>query len=133
MGFEEWKKTIPIQLENDPLWKSKYYQLGMYLYDLTWGDCDMLLKNAKGKNIVNQLIRSAGSICANMEEAYGRGVGSADHVRILRISLGEAREVKGWYIRSRHVLPINILEDRLTIIEQIISLLAKAISNRKIR
>jgi hypothetical protein len=40
-----------------------------------------------------------------MEEAYGRGVGTADDVRILRIALGEGRETQGWYVRARHLIP----------------------------
>jgi four helix bundle protein len=70
-----------------------------------------------------------------MEEAYGRGIGSADHVRILRIALGEARETQGWYLRARHLLSVDILEERLDVIGQIIALLVSSIStqSRKIK
>lgn len=103
----------------------------MYLYDLVWEDCALLKKDFRGKEISRQLVRSAGSISANMEEAYGRGVGSADHRRILRIALGEARETKGWYLRSRHILTEEVMENRLDIIGQIIALLVKSISIQK--
>ena len=63
-----------------------------------------------------------------MEEAYGRKLGSADHRRILRISLGEARETKGWFLRARHILAGDVLESRLDILDQIISLLVNFIS-----
>ena len=130
MEFEKWVEQLPKQLTNDPLWKSKYYQLACYLFDLVWNDYDILKNDYRTRVIVNQLIRSAGSICANMEEAYGRGVKSKDHTRILRIALGETREAKGWYLRSRKVLPKNIINHRLELLEQIISILTRIIRNR---
>jgi len=66
-----------------------------------------------------------------MEEAYGRGVGTADYVRIMRISLGEARETKGHYIRSRHVLPADTVEKRLAVIDQVISMLTSVIAKHR--
>jgi len=135
MLFEVWAESVPEKLKSDPLWNSKYYQLGMYLYDMVWEDCNKLKKDFRGLEVSRQLVRSAGSICANMEEAYGRGLGTADHVRILRISLGEARETQGWYLRARHLLPPDILERRLDVIGQIIALLVTSIStqSRKIK
>ena len=99
----------------------------MFLYDQVWDDCDQLGKDFRGKDVSRQLIRSAGSICANMEESYGRTAGTPDHRRVLRISLGEARETKGWYLRSRHILPEDVLESRLDILDQIIALLVNII------
>lgn len=131
LSFEEWVETVPDSLSSDPLWKSRYYQLAMFLYDLVWTDCDHLKRDYRGKEILRQLIRSAGSVCANMEEAYGRGVGTADYVRILRISLGEARETKGHYLRSRHVLPQELIEKRLHSIDQVIASLVKTISSHR--
>ncbi len=89
----------PNRLKSDPLWETVYYRKAEYLYDLAWRDCDLLYKDYRGRSIVSQLIRSAGSTSANLEEAYGRGVGTADYVRILRIAFGEARETQGWYFR----------------------------------
>lgn len=100
----------------------------MYLYELVWQDCELLKSDFRGREIVHQIIRSSGGICANMEEAYGRGIGTPDHIRVLRIALGEARETQGWYLRSRYILPADKLDKRLDIITQVISLLVKAIS-----
>jgi four helix bundle protein len=33
------------------------------------------MKDIRGRAIAEQLIRSVGSICANIEEGYGRGFG----------------------------------------------------------
>ena len=131
MEFDEWVKTAPVRLKSESLWKSRYYQLAMYLYDLVWKDCDILKKDFRGREIASQLIRSSGSVCANIEEGFGRGIGTPDHKRILRIALGEARETKGWYFRSRKLLPEDLLEQRLDIIGQVIALLVKAVSVKK--
>jgi four helix bundle protein len=93
--FDEWVEEAPIRLRKDPLWKSIYYRLAMYLYEIVWNDTAILNEDFRGREIARQLIRSAGSICANMEEAFGRGVGTPDHRRIMRIALGEARETQG--------------------------------------
>jgi four helix bundle protein len=129
--FEEWEKSVPTSLRSDPLWASKYYRLAMYLFDLVWLDCEKLKRDYRGKEILRQLIRSTGSISANMEEAYGRGVGTADYIRILRISLGEARETKGHYIRSRHILSDEIINKRLDLIDQVIAMLVGTIGKHR--
>lgn len=131
LSFEDWQETVPASLRSDPLWKSKYYRLAMYLYDLVWLDCVHLNRDFRDKEIARQLIRSAGSGCANMEEAYGRGVGTADYIRIKRISLGEARETKGHYLRSRHILPADLIEKRLSLIDQLIPMLVGTISKHR--
>ena len=131
LTMEQWVETLPKALKSDPLWQSAYYRLAMYLYDLVWLDSDTLQKNYRSREIVSQIVRSAGSVCANMEEAFGRGIGTADYVRIMRISLGEARETQGWYFRSRHVLPEDLLERRYKVTNQVISLLVTAVDGTK--
>lgn len=129
--YDEWEKSVPEKLKADPLWKSSYYRLGMYLYDLVWLDCSRMRRDFRGRSIGDQLIRSAGAICANVEEAFGRGVGTADYVRILRIALGEARETQGWYFRARHILPADLIDRRLSLITQVVALLVSTISQHK--
>lgn len=135
LTMEGWVGGLPRELKTDPLWQSAYYRLAMYLHDLVWTDCEILKKDFRAREIVGQILRSSGSICANMEEAYGRGIGTPDCVRIMRISLGEARETQGWYFRSRHVLPENLMERRYGTIQQVIALTVTAINgtNKAIR
>jgi len=130
-AFDEWVLTLPVRLKSEPLWESAYYRLAMYLYDLTWEDCLLLKSDFRGREIVSQLIRSAGSVCANLEEAYGRGVGTSDYIRILRIALGETREMQGWYYRSRHILPNELIEDRMNIINSLIAAIVNTISRHR--
>jgi four helix bundle protein len=132
LPFDEWVNTLPALLRSDPLWKSAYYRLAMYLYDLVWLDSVVISKDFRGREIVHQIVRSAGSVCANMEEGYRRGIGTADFVRIMRISLGELGETQGWYFRSRHILSIATLDKRIKVIQQAIALTVTAIDkNRK--
>ena len=132
LPFEEWVKMLPDSLRNDPLWKSAYYRSAMYLYDLVWIDSAAINKDFRGREIVHQAVRSAGSVCANMEEAYRRGIGTADFVRIMRIALGELGETQGWYFRSRHILSQATLDKRIKVIQQAIALTVTAIDkNRK--
>jgi four helix bundle protein len=95
-------------------------------FSLIWPghDCNTLLEHELGRPIAWQLIRSSGSVSANMEEGYGRGYGK-DYARFLRIALGSARESHGWYFRGRHILPPDVVEHRMTLLETLIAGLIK--------
>lgn len=129
--LEDWLGTIPAGIRSDPLWNTSYYRLAIYLYDLAWHDCDLLMRDLRGREISRQLVRSVGGISANIEEAYGRGIESADALRILRIALGESREARGWYLRAKFLLPQDCLDDRLNHFGELISMLVRVISNRR--
>jgi len=125
--FQEWQANAPAWLRRSPLWEGIHYRKAMYLYDLAWADCGILNRDRRGQEIARQLIRSVGSIAANLEEAYGRGVRTADARRIMRIALGEARETRGWYARSHHLLSPDLLERRVALLDEIIRLLVMLI------
>ncbi|MBI3160779.1 MAG: four helix bundle protein [Chloroflexi bacterium] len=133
LTFEEWVEAVPNSIRNDPLWKSRSYQLALYLFDLVWEDWTFLKSDLRGREMSAQIIRSAGSISANIEEGYGRGTVTADHTRILRIALGEARETRGWYWRSRKLFPEEVLETRIELCDQIIALLVTTITASRSR
>jgi len=88
------------------------------------------MKDIRGRAIAEQLIRSVGSICANIEEGYGRGFGR-DYAHFLGYALGSARETQGWYLRAKHLLPEEVLEHRLALIDEIIALLVAAIGYQR--
>ncbi len=77
-----------------------------------------------------QLIRSAGSISANIEEGYGRGHGK-DYGYRLRIAQGEARESRGWYWRGRKLLPVEVVNHRMNLLSEIIAMLAPNIEKQR--
>jgi four helix bundle protein len=76
--------------------------------------------------IASQLIRSIGSLPANIEEGYARGY-EQEYSRFLRIARGSARESWGWYKRSAFLLPPEIISMRCEKPEYIIGALTKNI------
>ncbi|MBC7225730.1 MAG: four helix bundle protein [Thermoflexales bacterium] len=128
--FEEWAGTVPQSICQDPLWRFQVYPKALYLFELAWQDCAILIRDPRGRAIAEQLIRSAGSICANIEEGYGRGYGK-EFSYFLRIAIGSARESRGWYYRAHHLLPREVLEHRLALLDEIIAMLAPNIERQR--
>ncbi len=104
----------------------RFYLKAMELYDLCWNDCSTLMKDHRGKAIASQLIRSIGSVSANIEEGAGRGYGK-EYPQFLRISRGSALESKGWYLRSKFLLPPEIISQRVQILNEITGAISKTI------
>ncbi len=104
----------------------RFYKLSMELWDEMWGDTELLMKDFRGKEIARQMVRSVGSISSNIEEGYGRGFGK-EYPQFLRISRGSARESKGWYRKSSHLLTLEIINTRILKLDEIISMETKAI------
>ncbi len=125
MNFQEWEQAIPSQIRDDPLWNFVPYPKAVFLYELVWLDCEKLLKDVRGRAVARQLIDSAGSISANLEEGYGRGFGR-DYAHFQRIAIGSARETRGWYLRARRLLSDEALNHRLNLLSEIIALLTRS-------
>ena len=110
----------------DGLEEIGFYQKSLELWEECWNDTTIMFNDFRGKEIAKQLIRSCGSIAANIEEGYGRGFGK-EYPHFLRISRGSARESKGWYRRSNHLLPGDIVIERCKLLDEIISMITKSI------
>lgn len=119
-SYREWEKQVPGSITNDRLWEMGTYRKALFLSDLAWYDCETMLKNELGRPIAWQLIRSAGSIPANIEEGLGRGFGK-DYARFLKIALGSARESRGWYYRGRHMLDKTLVTHRTDLLSKVIA------------
>ncbi len=130
MTYEEWLAQVPDNIKNDPLWQFTAYPKALLLYDMTWEDCEKLMQDVRGRGNADQLNRSAGSISANIEEGYGRGFGK-EYTYFLRVALGSARETRGWYYRSRKLLPENFVNHRMTLLDEIVALLVTTVQNQK--
>jgi len=130
--YEEWEQGVPEVIRADPVWQFYAYRKALFLYDLAWEDCERLMRDLRGQAVAQQLIRSAGSISANVEEGYGRGLGK-DRDYFLRISTGSARETRGWYYRSRHLFLPSVLEHRLDLLSEIIALLVTELKQQRQR
>ncbi len=120
--YEEWEDCVPDQIKCEAVWKFLGYRKALFFYDICWQDCVGLLLHPLGKAVAGQLIRSAGSISANIEEGYGRGYGK-ERSYFLRVAIGSARESKGWYYRAKALLSPQVLEHRLGLASEIIALL----------
>jgi len=129
-SFQSWELTVTPRIRKSPLWKYVAYPKVLFLYELVWFDCEKLEKDRRGRAIEEQIIRSAGSTGANIEEGYGRGLGR-DYARFLGYALGSARETQGWYFRARHLLNEKVLEHRLALLDEIIALLVTTIAQQK--
>ena len=130
MTYDEWLATVPENLKRDSLWQFQVYPKAMFVYDLLWGDCEVMMKDVRGRAIAEQIIRSGGSIGANVEEGFGRGFG-AEFAYFLRVALGSARETRGWYYRARRLLKPEVLAHRLDLLDEIVGVLVKSVDHQK--
>lgn len=84
------------------------------------------MKDVRGRELVKQQIRSLDSICANIEEGYGRGF-SKELPQHLKISRGEARESRGRYLRCQHLLSAELIQHRIATLDHILGGLTNTI------
>jgi len=103
------------------------YQLAGKLFDDFWHDSEFLEKDFRGRELAKQQVRSLDSICANIEEGFGRGFGK-ELPQHLKIARGEARESQGRYKRCWHLLNGEIISNRIATLDHIIGGLTKTIS-----
>ena len=122
LNYEEWLAQVPESIKQDSLWNFKVYPKALLLSDLVWNDTDQMIQDPRGKAIAGQLIRSVGSICANIEEGHGRGFGK-DNAYFQRVALGSARESRGWYYRGRRFLDPKVSDHRIRLLDEIIAAL----------
>jgi four helix bundle protein len=132
LSFEDWKKGVPETIQSERYWQLIAYQKAIYLYDLIWQDTGSWLKDPRGYELARQTVRSSGSICANIEEGFGRGIGK-QLVYFYTVALGSARETKGWFYRAKAQLPADSLDHRLSLTSEIIALLITEITFQKHR
>jgi four helix bundle protein len=102
------------------------YLLARRLFDEFWEDSELLARDFRGQELARQQVRSLDSVCANIEEGYGRGYGK-ELPQHLRISRGEARESKGRYQRCSRLLPAPVIQARKAALDRIIGGLTKTI------
>jgi len=108
------------------------YQLARQLFEDFWKDSDVLMKDQRGRELVKQQVRSLDSVCSNMEEGFGRGFGK-ELPQHLKISRGEARESRGRYERCSHLLPAEVISQRVATLSHIIGGLSKTIQTIEAR
>src|SRR5687768_17790897 len=90
-------------MAEDRLGSFGIYKLACQLFDEFWGDSEIVGKDYRGRELVKQQTRSLDSVCANIEEGYGRGF-NKEMPQHLKIARGEVRESKGRYNRMKFLL-----------------------------
>jgi four helix bundle protein len=116
----------------DKLYDFIAYQKACELFDLVADDMTPLVKNPLCTRLVSQQIAAADSICANIDEGYGRG-SKKEFAHFLTIARGSAREVRGRYERMSRWLKDNLVESRIALCSEIIAILTKTVARLKAR
>ena len=106
-------------MANDQLDSFGIYKIACELFDCFWEDSEILGKDYRGCELVRQQTRSLDSVCANIEEGYGRGV-NKELPQHLKIAQGEARESKRRYRRCKHLLSPDLIDQRIAVLDHII-------------
>jgi four helix bundle protein len=102
------------------------YQKARQLFDVVVTDMQGLKAEPLCYRLISQQVGSADSICANIEEGYGR-LSRAEYVRFLDFARGSAREARGRYERLKHWLAPDLGSRRLELIDEIIGILTSSI------
>lgn len=102
------------------------YRLARQVFDDFWDDSEILGKDYRGKELAKQQVRSLDSVCANIEEGYGRGFGK-ELPQHLKIARGEARESRGRFERCSRLLPAETIVQRTETLSRIIGGLTNTI------
>lgn len=130
MTYSEWEESVPEVIRQDVLWTVTAYRLALFLSDIAWHDVQRLAKEVCTRSLADQLYRSAGSICANIEEGYSK-ISAKDRARFYEYSLGSARESRGWFYRGRHVLGEAVGTHRMNLLTEIVRLLLTMIPDQR--
>ena len=94
------------------------YQKAVQLFDFVVDDVTRHLGDRRLERLVSQQLASADSVCSNIEEGYGRE-STVEYRRFLIIARGSLRETQGRYRRLRHWMPLEIVEHRMALAEEI--------------
>ena len=103
------------------------YQKAVKLFeDFLQEDLAILEKSFTGRVLAGNQLRCLDSICANMEEGYERKSGK-DIMNFFRMSKGSTGEARGRYKRLIKILPEQIINRRVAVLNEIRAMLESLI------
>ena len=130
LNYQEWTKTIPEEITQDPLWGLEVYQLGFFIADITWDETEALFKNPSTRSAADQIRRSLDGISANIAEGYSRSTGK-DRARYFEYALGEAREARDRIYKVRRAMKSEVVLHRMKVLTQIIKILNSLVPTQR--
>ena len=130
MKFDEWVNSVSKEIQGDAVWRVKAYRIALFLSHLVWEDATVLAKDIRTAKVSAQLMRSVGSIGANIAEGFSRN-SRRDQARLYEYALGSAREARHWYYQAQGLLGAEIVEHRWRVLTAIIQLLLTMIPTQR--
>jgi four helix bundle protein len=87
--------------------------------------------SAVGRVVANQVLRSAGSISANIAEGFGRKSGK-EYTHYLIVARGSTTETLDWYLKCRDLglIDVGVFAERRATLEEILKMLNRMISQQ---
>ena len=82
--------------------------------------------------LVRQQVDAADSICANLEEGYGRG-SKKGFIQFIRFARGSAREVLGRCQRFAHWLNAETVAIQTSLADEVLSILTRSLKTLEAR
>jgi four helix bundle protein len=118
-------------MPNDNLEKFEVWQLANRLFHEVVEDVSPLARHPACGRLVSQQIAAADSVCANIEEGYGRG-SRKEFVQFLHYSRDSLREVIGRYGRMSHWLSRETIATRELLAREILAKTTKTIATLRV-
>jgi four helix bundle protein len=101
-------------------------------FDLVLANMKLVQRDSPCFKLVSQQVASADSICANIEEGYGR-LTRAEYVRFPDFAHGSTRETRGRYLRMSQWFEEDVIRQRIALADKILGIPASAIERLRTR
>ena len=128
--FTEWEATVPESVKRDPIWRTPAYRFASWLSKLAKNDAGILRENRWTSEDAGQLLRAVNSIGANLAEGYGRSTGR-ERARYYDYAKASAREARDWYFKAGEELGIDVMEQRIELLDRILRILTAIIPRER--
>jgi four helix bundle protein len=122
MDYDTWERSVPADIQQDPLWSLRVYRTALYAGDLGRQDAERLSSRSALGDLPDQLARATRSISVNISEGYCR-LSRRDRGRFYEYALGSARESRDWYFHARESLGLDATTARLALHTTIIRIM----------